>query len=297
VVDRERHQSESPGTLYVVAGPIGNLEDVTLRALRVLSVVSAVLAEDTRVTKRLLTRYQIATPVLPLHAHTSQEQIGRYVHQLLSGQHLALMTDAGTPGVSDPAAAMVQSAIDAGVMVSPVPGPSAVTAIVSIAAVPDGRFVFEGFVPRARADRRRLIERIRNETRAVVLYEAPHRLDQTLQDMAEALPGRRLTIGRELTKRFEEVFRGTVEDAVRWRAQSEPRGEYTLLVHAASPTSERASAACHTDLDRILRDGLQKGVPSKDLVWAAVQATGMPRRAVYTRLLTLRSQESGLSEP
>jgi len=274
------------GTLYVVAGPIGNLEDITLRALRVLREAELILAEDTRVTRRLLSHYEIHTPLVSCHAYTQQSRIQTLVERLAAGDDLALVTDAGTPGISDPGDKVVSAAISAGHIVTPIPGPSAVTALVSIAAVPGGRFVFDGFPPRGKSDRHRFFARLRTERRAVVLYESPRRISSTLHELQETLGDRNVLIGRELTKRFEEVYRGTLDCAAQW-VSSRLCGEFSLLIYPAAEARTQTDESC-TNLDAVLLAALAAGQSPSDAVRAAMTATGIGRRAVYARMLELR---------
>lgn len=224
--------SEKRGILYVVATPIGNLEDITLRALRVLKEVALIAAEDTRHTRKLLERYEIATPLTSFHQHTRTNKRHALIQRLLSGDSVALVTDAGTPGISDPGTVLVAEAHEAGIPVVPVPGPSALTALLSVSGLPAHRFRFEGFVPRKEGARRQFFESLREADLTVVLYESPHRLLKTLQTAHEVLGERPVVIGRELTKQFEEIFRGTLGDALaHWQA-TPPKGEFVIAIGA-----------------------------------------------------------------
>lgn len=217
-----------PGILYVVATPIGNLEDVTLRALRTLREVSLIAAEDTRRTSRLLQHYSISTPATSLHEHNERAKTPRLIAQLAAGQSIALVSDAGTPAISDPGARLVTAAHAAGITVVPVPGPSAVTAAVSAAGVESTGFVFLGFPPDRSKARKEWFERLGREDLAVVLYEAPHRIERTLKDLAATLGTRNVAIGRELTKTYE--FFG-IRPISEWVGAPPPaRGEFVLVV-------------------------------------------------------------------
>lgn len=217
-----------PGILYVVATPIGNLEDVTLRALRTLREVSLIAAEDTRRTSRLLQHYSISTPATSLHEHNERAKTPRLIAQLAAGQSIALVSDAGTPAISDPGARLVTAAHAAGITVVPVPGPSAVTAAVSAAGVESTGFVFLGFPPDRSKARKEWFERLGREDLAVVLYEAPHRIERTLKDLAATLGTRNVAIGRELTKTYE--FFG-IRPILEWVEAPPPaRGEFVLVV-------------------------------------------------------------------
>lgn len=224
------------GTLYVVATPIGNLQDITLRALETLKTVDLIAAEDTRHTKKLLLHYGIETPLMSFHQHSGAGRIEQVIRRLQRGESVALVTDAGTPGISDPGGTLVEAAHQAGIRVIPVPGASAVTTLLSVAGLPAHRFRFEGFPPRKEGARRQFFEKIQGEDAPVVFYESPHRLLKTLQAAYEVLGDCPVVVGRELTKQFEEVFRGTLSEALaHWQAKP-PKGEFTIVL---APQSSR----------------------------------------------------------
>ncbi len=218
------------GKLYVVATPIGNLEDITLRALRVLKAVALIAAEDTRHTKKLLARYEIETPLISFHEHSPPARLREIIQRLKAGEDVALVTDAGTPGISDPGAALVQAAHEAGIAVVPVPGASAVTAALSVAGFPVQRFRFEGFPPRKAGARQRFFESLKADEAPVVLFESPHRLLKTLQSAFEVLGDRQVTVCREMTKQFEEIFHGTLSEAIDHWQKHPPRGEFVIVI-------------------------------------------------------------------
>jgi 16S rRNA (cytidine1402-2'-O)-methyltransferase len=222
-----------PGTLYVVATPIGNLEDVTLRALRILREVSVIAAEDTRRTSRLLQQYSISTPTTSLHEHNERSKTPNLVQRLQQGESVALVSDAGTPVVSDPGARLIAAAHAAGLRVEPIPGPSAVMAALSGSGFSGDQFVFAGFPPSRSGARRTWLTALANETRPVVMYEAPHRIRQALADMAEIFGNRVVAMGRELTKAHEELVVRPI--SAHLEAIDEGRGEYTLVVAPAEP--------------------------------------------------------------
>jgi len=237
-----------PGKLYLVALPIGNLEDITIRAIRTLREVDGILAEDTRVTRRVLDRYRIATPFFSSISEGSEQQrVGWLIERLRSGIDLALVSDAGTPLISDPGYPLVREAVAAGIPVIPIPGPSAAIAALIASGLPTDRFCFEGMVPRRVGARRALFDRLRIEPRTAVLLESPHRLLATLQDLVAALPDRQVVLARELTKKHEELLRGTSVDLLATVAsRGEAKGEYVLLLAgatgAAGPDAERIRA-------------------------------------------------------
>jgi len=218
------------GKLYVVATPIGNLEDITLRALRVLQEVALIVAEDTRHTRKLLARYEIETPLLSFHEHSPPARLREILQRLQAGESVALVTDAGTPGISDPGATLVKAAHEAGIPVVPIPGASAVTAALSVAGFPAQRFRFEGFPPRKEGARKRFFESFKEENAPIVLFESPHRLLKTLQAALEVLGDRPVTVCREMTKQFEEIFYGTLSEAIDHWQRHIPRGEFVIVI-------------------------------------------------------------------
>lgn len=230
------------GTLYVVATPIGNLEDITLRALRVLKEVPLVAAEDTRVTRTLFRAHDIHTPLASFHEFTSPRSRGRLVDRLEDGD-VALVTDAGTPAISDPGYPLIRDALSAGHEVVPIPGASSVLAALMVAGLPTNAFCFEGFLPRTSATRRKLFARHAESDNTLVVLESPYRVLAALQDLEAALgPDRQVAVGRELTKKFEEVFRGSVSSALEHFTQHAPRGEFTLVVGGTNARPLEATA-------------------------------------------------------
>jgi 16S rRNA (cytidine1402-2'-O)-methyltransferase len=218
------------GTLYVVATPIGNLEDMTLRALRILASVDAIAAEDTRHTRQLLTHHGISKPLISYHDHNKVRQAPRLLEMLQAGQSVALVTDAGTPGISDPAYYLIQLLLPEDIRIVPIPGPTAVIAALSVAGLPTDRFVFEGFLPVKSGRRQRRLESLRDEPRTIVVYESPHRLVRLLQEIATHFGAdRRVVIARELTKRFEEILRGTASSLHADLQHRSIKGECTVL--------------------------------------------------------------------
>jgi 16S rRNA (cytidine1402-2'-O)-methyltransferase len=243
-----------PGTLYVVATPIGNLEDVTLRALRILREVSVIAAEDTRRTSRLLQQYSISTPTTSLHEHNERSKTPNLVQRLLDGESVALVSDAGTPTVSDPGARLIAAAHAAGLRVEPVPGPSAVMAALSGSGLSGDQFVFVGFPPSRATARRSWLASLANEARPIVMYEAPHRIRQTLEDMVSTLGDRVVALGRELTKAHEELVVRPISTHL--EAIDEGRGEYTLVIAPASPSEIRpeipAPSSVHAEFGHLI---------------------------------------------
>jgi 16S rRNA (cytidine1402-2'-O)-methyltransferase len=273
--------------LYVVATPLGNLRDISLRALDVLAQVDLIAAEDTRVTARLLARHGIVTRQLSLHAHNERRRAGEIVALLAAGKSVALVTDAGTPGVSDPGAAVVQAAAAAGHSVVPIPGPSAVVAALSVSGLAASQWLFCGFLPATAAARRTAIMRLKDLPFALVFYEAPHRIAATLDALVSALgPERRLVVARELTKRFESIYRGSLGEAGAWLASdaNHSRGEFVLVVDAPDASADVEGAA--DTLERTLATLLAE-LPLAQAVRLATALTGAPRKRAYARALAL----------
>ena len=267
------------GTLHVVATPIGNLGDISARALETLRSVAAICAEDTRRSGQLLAHFGITTPLLALHEHNEEAIAERVVARLLAGESLALVSDAGTPLVSDPGFRLVRAARESGIRISPVPGASALVAALSVAGLPSDRFVFEGFLPAKAGARRDRLQALAGEPRTLIFYEASHRIEESLADAAVAFGGsRRAVLARELTKLFETILDGTLEElASRVAADADQRkGEFVLLVEGAPDDAEAA-----------LREGLRlygklcEHLPPSKAAKLASELTGAPRKSLY----------------
>jgi 16S rRNA (cytidine1402-2'-O)-methyltransferase len=271
------------GTLFVVATPIGNLEDVTLRALRVLGEVPLIAAEDTRTTRRLLAHHGVRAPRLLSYTERNRAQRTPALLEALEHGDVALVSEAGMPGISDPGFHLVEAAIAAGHDVVPVPGASALTAALAASGLPTRRFHYLGFLPRQAAQRRKLLVDAAALPESLVLFEAPHRVRQTLVDLGNAFGDRRIAVCRELTKRYEEIFRGTLSEAL--AHFSEPRGEFTLVVEGAGERS--AAPASVEDIDALLRELKQRGMRAREAVRTVAELTGQPHRNVYQRWLDL----------
>lgn len=226
-------ESIIPGVLYLVATPIGNLEDITYRAVNVLSSVDVIAAEDTRTTKVLLDHYNIIKPMVSYYSYNEQARASQLIEKLLAGQSVAVVSDAGTPGISDPAYHIVQQALAHNITIIPIPGASAVLSALIASGLPTDRFVFEGFLP-LKKGRKTKFESLKAETRTIVIYESPHRIVRTLEDIFEYLGDRRVVVARELTKKFEEIVRGTTESVLAEIQSKQPRGEYVVLIGAAA---------------------------------------------------------------
>jgi 16S rRNA (cytidine1402-2'-O)-methyltransferase len=277
--------------LYVVATPIGNLADVTLRAVHVLSRVDAVACEDTRVGAQLLRHLGLSKPLLALHAHNEHEAAGAVLQRLAAGETVAFISDAGTPAVSDPGAVLVAAAAQAGYRVVPLPGPSSAVAALSAAGDTQGAgFLFIGFLPAKGAERQAALAVLLAEPRTQVLFEAPHRIDDLLAALAAGAPARTVTLARELTKQFETITTRTAAELPAWQAADAHRGkgEFVLVLHAtpAAPASDAAlPAAAQQALSVLLRE-----LPLKQAVTLAAEISGAPRNALYARALALKAE-------
>ena len=218
-----------PGTLYIVGTPIGNLEDMTFRAVRILQSVDIIAAEDTRHTGKLLQHFQIKTPQMSYHEHNRNSRIPEILESLKYGKAIALVSDAGMPGISDPGYELIKACVDAEIDVVPIPSATAAITALSASGLPTNRFIFDGFLPAKSQQRREYLESLLIETRTLVFYESPHRLRETLKDLGDILGSdRQIVIARELTKLYEEFWRGTIAEAIAHYQQKEPQGEYTL---------------------------------------------------------------------
>jgi len=266
------------GKLYLVATPIGNLEDISILAIKVLQSASLIAAEDTRQTKKLLTRYDIKTPLISYHEHNKLARINEILASLSAGD-VALVSDAGTPGLNDPGYELVRAVLAADYEVSAVPGPSAPVMALVISGLPTDAFVYLGYLPRRSSDRRRRLEEISEIPYTLIFLEAPHRLKDTLAELAEGFPTRQIAVARELTKLHEEVFRGTVHQALEYFTSNEPRGEFTLVLSgrpggAGKPWSEE-------QVLRALADRRVNDAPLSQLAGDIAEQSGWQRRDVY----------------
>lgn len=227
--------SEEPaaGTLYLVGTPIGNIEDLSPRAQRILGAVDLIAAEDTRHTRRLLERFGVARPLVSYHDHNKEGRTPEVIARLRDGASVAIVSDAGSPGISDPAFTLVRAAVRAEVPVVPIPGPSSALCALEVSGLPTDRFAFEGFLPRRSGRRRARIEELREDPRTLIFFESPHRLKDALDDLAAVLGDRPASVSRELTKKFEETRRGTLKTLRAWMEEHPPRGEFVLVVGGA----------------------------------------------------------------
>ncbi len=276
------------GILYLCATPIGNLEDVTYRVIRILKEVDLIAAEDTRNSVKLLNRYEINTPMTSYHEHNKIEKAHKLVECLREGKNIALITDAGTPGISDPGEELVQICYQAGIKVFSLPGPAACITAATISGLSTRRFAFEAFLPRDKKQRSKILNELKNETRTIILYEAPHHLLQTLEDLVQTLGNRKISLCRELTKKFEEVQQTTINDAIAYYESNSPRGEYVLVVQGKSfqdIQKEQQSIWTSMSLQEHMEYYEKQGIMHKDAMKLVAKDRGVPKREVYQQLL------------
>ncbi len=266
------------GTLYVVGTPIGNLEDISLRALHILKEVALIAAEDTRQTRKLLTRYGITTPLTSYWEHNKLTKLD-YILTVLAEQDVALVSEAGMPGISDPGYELIRAAIARGIPVVPIPGPSALVTALAISGLPTDSFIYLGFLPRRQGERRRLLSSLAEERRTLVAFEAPHRLRKSLADLADVLGERQVALARELTKVHEEVWRGSLSQALEYFERNPPRGEFTLVIAGAGGETQTAwnEERVRTALAELLSQGLDR----REAIRRVAEAAHWPRRQVY----------------
>jgi 16S rRNA (cytidine1402-2'-O)-methyltransferase len=278
------------GKLYIVGTPIGNLEDMSFRAISTLQNVDLIAAEDTRHTGKLLQHFQIKTPQISYHEHNRTSRIPELLQKLTQGSTIALVSDAGMPGISDPGYELVKACVDAGILVIPIPGPVAAMTGLSAAGLPTDKFIFEGFLPPKTNQRREVLELLKTESRTIIFYESPHRLRATLQDLADVLGAeRQIVLARELTKFYEEFWRGSVGDAVNHYLEREPQGEYTvILAGAIANQAQLTEAQIITELEKMMSQGSSLSQASRDLA----KLTALPRRYIYQLALSLDAKDS-----
>jgi 16S rRNA (cytidine1402-2'-O)-methyltransferase len=274
----------SIGTLYIVATPIGNLEDITLRAIRVLREADLIAAEDTRHTRHLLDRYQIGTQQTSYHDHNKEEKAPVLVARLLEGKSIALVSDAGTPGISDPGYFLINLALDQNVPVVPIPGATAAIAALSISGLPTDSFVFEGFLPAKHTARLKRLRELANEERTLIFYEAPHKIIKTVEDLLEVFGDRRAVITRELTKMHEETIRGTLPEILKRLHTGSIKGEFTIIIHGASAEPQKKDIDTAEYLKNLM---LHRGISKKEAIAAAADELGLPKKEVYRESLKL----------
>jgi len=283
-------QNKPEGKLFIVSTPIGNLEDITLRALRTLKEVDLIAAEDTRRTRQLLAHYGIHKPLISYHEHNARMREDTFLKELREGKNVALVTDAGTPGISDPGEALIRRAIREKITLVPIPGPAAVMAALSVAGLPTDRFLFHGFLPTKTSARKKALESLRKRPETLIFYEAPQRLPALLKEAREILGNRQVAVAREISKVFEETWRGSLEEVLEKIGNNEVRGEVTVVM--AGNTDEDAVDS------QTVRKALQEcrnrsGVSWKDAVQHVAEELRVPKREVYREGLKMREAGEG----
>ena len=277
------------GMLYLCATPIGNLEDITLRVLRVLQEVDLIAAEDTRNSIKLLNHFEIKTPMTSYHEYNKYDKAAWLVQQMQEGKNVAVITDAGTPGISDPGEELVRQCVEAGIPVTSLPGATAVITALTISGLSTRRFCFEAFLPPDKKERRRILAELKDETRTTILYEAPHHLRDTLQELYDAIGDRRISICKELTKKHETVLYTTLQGAIAHFEQEDPRGEYVLVLEGRSVQElekEQQQAWEAMTMEEHVAYYEEQGQNRKDAMKSAAKDRGISKRDVYQALLS-----------
>ena len=280
-------REKSPGTLYVVSTPIGNLEDITLRALRVLREVDLIAAEDTRRTRQLLTHYGIHKPLISYHEYNRRMRGKTLLQELRKGKSIALVTDAGTPGISDPGEDLVRGAIQESIPLVPIPGPAALVAALCVSGLPTESFLFYGFLPSKTAARKKWLASLKDRPETLVFYESPRRLDSLLGDAGQILGDRRVVVAREMTKVYEEVYRGTLSEVLDQLGEEEVKGEVTVILEGctSSPAPEASSI-----MEALKHYSREMGLSMKESVGRVAKELGVSRRQVYQESLKLKEE-------
>lgn len=276
------------GILYLCPTPIGNLEDITFRALRTLKEADLIAAEDTRNSIKLLNHFEIKVPMTSYHEFNKIEKAYQLIGKLREGKNIALITDAGTPGISDPGEELVRICCEEGIDVVSLPGAAACITAVTVSGLSSRRFCFEAFLPRDKKQRGILLDELKDETRTIIIYEAPHHLLRTLEDLHQALGNRRISVCRELTKRHEEILRTSIEDVLEFYRDQEPRGEYVLVIEGKSYEdiqNERKNEWLQMNLEEHMRYYEEKGAARKEAMKKVAADRGISKREVYQMLL------------
>ena len=281
------------GKLFLCATPIGNLEDIMMRVLRTLKEADLIAAEDTRNSLHLLNHFGIRTPMTSYHEYNKIEKAYTLISKMKDGKNVALITDAGTPGISDPGEELVRMCYEAGIEVTSLPGACACVTALTLSGLPTRRFCFEGFLPQDKKEKRQILEELRTQTRTVVLYEAPHRLVRTLKDLYESLGDRRAVICRELTKKHETAFRTTLAEAVAYYEETEPKGECVIVLEGRSRSElQREEQKRWEEMDILSHVQMyeSRGMERKDAMKCAAKDRGLSKREVYTMLLDTETE-------
>ena len=278
------------GTLYLVPTPIGNLGDISPRAKKTLAEADFIAAEDTRVSLKLLNHLELKKPLVSYYEHNKNESGPRIVERLLAGESCALVTDAGSPAISDPGEDLVALCAKAGICVCAIPGPCAAVTALSVSGLPTGRFCFDGFLSTNKKSRREHLDSLKSERRTMIFYEAPHKLQNTLKDLTDAFgPERRISLCRELTKLHEQILRMTLGEALAYYTENDPRGEYVLILEGAAEASEEALTL--EDAVSLALERIASGAFKKDAVREVSRETGFPKNALYDAVLRMQNAD------
>lgn len=278
------------GKLYLCATPIGNLDDITLRVLNTLKEVDLIAAEDTRHSIKLLNHFNIKTPMTSYHEYNKIDKAVYLVEQMRQGKNIALITDAGTPGISDPGEELVKQCYDAGIKLTSLPGPAACITALTISGMPTRRFCFEAFLPADKKEKQWILEELKTETRTIIIYEAPHRLLKTLEEMREAFGNRRISICRELTKKFESAFRTTFDEALAYYKTQEPRGECVIVIEGKSISDiqkEERDIWEEMPVEEHMDYYVCKGIEKKEAMRLVARDRGVSKRDIYQYMMKL----------
>lgn len=277
------------GKLYLCATPIGNLEDITFRVIRTLKEADVIAAEDTRNSIKLLNHFEIKTPLTSYHEFNKYDKAKVLVNRMLEGENVALITDAGTPGISDPGEELVKQCYEAGIEVTSLPGAAACITALTISGLSTRRFAFEAFLPNDKKEKAAILEELKTETRTIIIYEAPHRLKKTIAELYAALGNRRMTAVKELTKLHENVFVTNFKEALAYYEENEPRGEYVLVIEGKKIEElkkEKEASFKEMDINEHMKLYMDKGMDKKEAMKAVAVDRGIPKREVYKTLLT-----------
>lgn len=280
--------SENQGKLYLCATPIGNLEDITMRVLRILKEVDMIAAEDTRNSIRLLNHFDIHTPMTSYHEYNKIDKAYALIEEMKKGKNIALITDAGMPGISDPGEDMVRLCYEQGIEVTALPGACACVTALTLSGLPTRRFCFEAFLPADKKEKQEILEELKNETRTIIIYEAPHRLLKTLRELKEALGERRLSVCRELTKKHETIFAATFSDALETYEKEPPRGECVLVIEGKSRQEikkEQQESWMEISIEEHMQKYLEQGMDKKEAMKQVAKDRGVSKRDIYKSLI------------
>jgi len=277
------------GKLYLCATPIGNLEDITFRVIRTLKEADVIAAEDTRNSIKLLNHFEIKTPLTSYHEFNKYDKAKVLVNRMLGGENIALITDAGTPGISDPGEELVKQCYEAGIEVTSLPGAAACITALTLSGLSTRRFAFEAFLPNDKKEKAAILEELKTETRTIIIYEAPHRLKKTIAELFSALGNRRMTVVKELTKLHENVFLTSFLEALAYYEENEPRGEFVLVIEGKKIKElkkEKEASFNEMDINEHMKLYMDKGMDKKEAMKAVAVDRGIPKREVYKMLLT-----------